>query len=97
LAGGGIEEAHYFGFVAYVRLDGCGCAALLLDRSYYFFGGLLVTEIVDANVESAGGGQASSGCSYAAAGAGDDQNWGVIGRHGELGSYSPVIWSPLLN
>jgi hypothetical protein len=78
---GGIEKADDVGFGADVGLDGNGCASFLLDRGYHLIGGALLTEIVDADVESAGGGQMSGGGSDAAAGAGDDQYLGAFGWH----------------
>ena len=53
---GGIEKTDDVGFGANVGLDGYGGASFLLDRGCNLFGGALLTEIVDADVESAGGG-----------------------------------------
>jgi hypothetical protein len=78
---GGIEKADDVGFGADVGLDGYGCASFLLDRGYDLIGGALLTEIVDADVESAGGGELGGGGSDAAAGAGDEQD---LGWHGGL-------------
>ena len=78
---GGIEKADDVGFGADVGLDGYGSASFLLDGGYDLFGGALLTEIVDADVESAGGGEVGGGGSDTAAGAGDDQD---LGWHGGL-------------
>jgi hypothetical protein len=71
LLGGVVEQAHDFRFVAHVGLDGYGGTAFLLDGLDCGFGGLVLAEIVYADMESAGGGLVGGGGSYASAGAGD--------------------------
>ena len=77
---GRFEEADHFFFVTHVSLDGNGRAVIFANRCSYSFRSRLLAEIVDADSESAGGGQESGGCSDAAAGSGDDQDL-VRGRH----------------
>ena len=50
------EESDHFRFVTDVGLDGSGFAAVVLYCIHYFFCGLVVGSIVDADLESAGGG-----------------------------------------
>ena len=52
---GVIEEANYFIFFANVGPERDGRAPLLADGGDYLFGGGLVAEIVDADMESASG------------------------------------------
>ena len=79
--GSSLEEAVDIGFDADVGLNGNGCALFFTDGFNYFFGGELVAEIVDADTESARSSQASGGGSDAAAGAGDDENLGMVDGH----------------